>query len=201
MIKFGFIFRNSFYLCLGFHLIKKRKIMKKVALIYSPKGGSVEKVSKIIYGKFMPDQIVRMAASEVDKQVLIDSDFWLVGGSTAGSHVWEDADDDNMWHAFFSLLDSIDMKSKKVAFFGLGDQILYPHHYVDGLGTFQEEFSARNANIVGKWPDKGYEYSDSEGIDGDMFFGLALDEDNQTNLTESRIDKWLKEIKKEFDLS
>ena len=174
--------------------------MKKVALIYSPKGGNVDKISEVIAGKFNPDQIVRMAASQVDKQSLIDSDYWLVGGSTVGSHVWEDAEDDNMWHAFFDLLDTIDMKSKTVAFFGLGDQILYPHHFVDGLGTFQREFSERKAKIIGKWPVKSYEYIDSEGIKDDMFYGLALDEDNQDELTEGRINKWLEEIKKGFGL-
>lgn len=172
--------------------------MKKVVLLYSPEGGNVDEVSKIIYGKFNPKQIVRMCISDLDIQILKEFDYWLVGGSTVGSHNWEDAEDINMWHKFFKLLNSIDMKSKTVAFFGLGDQILYPHHFVDSLGEFQEEFLSCNAKIIGQWPIEGYKFDHSEGVENDMFYGLALDEDNQENLTEGRIDKWLEEIKKEF---
>ncbi len=174
--------------------------MKKIALIYSPKGGNVDKVSKIISGKFNPDQIIRTSITDLDIKVLEDTDYWLVGGSTVGTHNWEDAEDINMWHKFFKLLDPIDMKTKTVAFFGLGDQILYPHHFVDSLGEFQEEFSNRNTKIVGQWPIEGYKFIHSDGVENKMFFGLALDEDNQAKLTEGRVDKWLVGIKKEFGL-
>lgn len=174
--------------------------MKKIALIFSPKGGNVDKVSKIIYGKFDSDQIIRTSITDLDKKILEEFDYWLVGGSTVGSHNWEDAEDINMWHKFFKLLDSIDMKSKTVAFFGLGDQILYPHHFVDSLGEFQEEFLNRNAKIIGQWPIEGYKFDHSDGVENDMFYGLAIDEDNQEKLTEGRVDKWLVEIKKGFGL-
>ena len=174
--------------------------MKKIAIIYSPKGGNVDKASKIISGKFNPDQIIRTSITDLDIKVLEDADYWLVGGSTVGSHNWEDAEDINMWHRFFKMLDSIDMKTKTVAFFGLGDQILYPHHYVDSLGEFQEEFSNRNTKIVGQWPIDGYKFIHSDGVENKMFYGLALDEDNQDELTEGRIEKWLMEVKKEFGL-
>jgi len=172
--------------------------MKKIAIIYSPKGGNVDKVSNIICGKFNPEQVILSSITDLDKQILEETDYWLVGGSTVGSHNWEDAEDINMWHTFFKLLDTIDMKTKTVAFFGLGDQILYPHHFVDSLGEFQEEFSRRNTNIIGKWPVEGYTFTDSEGVENDMFYGLALDEDNEAKLTEGRIDKWLKGIKQSF---
>jgi len=96
------------------------------------------------------------------------------------------------------LLDEIDMTGKTIAFYGLGDQILYPSHFVNGLGIFQEEFEKRNAKIVGQWPVEGYDFYDSEGMKEDNFFGLALDEDNQEELTEERLTKWLELIKKEF---
>ncbi|RLD51298.1 MAG: hypothetical protein DRJ05_18570, partial [Bacteroidetes bacterium] len=80
--------------------------MKKIALIFSPKGGNVDKVSKIIYGKFDSDQIIRTSITDLDKKILEEFDYWLVGGSTVGSHNWEDAEDINMWHKFFKLLDS-----------------------------------------------------------------------------------------------
>ncbi len=42
----------------------------------------------------------------------------------------------------------------------------------------------------------GYTYDDSEAIDGDKFLGLALDEVNEDDKTEERIDAaWLEDIK------
>jgi flavodoxin I len=96
------------------------------------------------------------------------------------------------------MLDNIDLSNKTVAAFGLGDQVLYPQHFVDGLGVFKEEFEKRGAKLIGEWPTDGYEYTESEGAKDGMFFGLALDEDNQGELTDTRIEKWLETVKKEF---
>ena len=43
----------------------------------------------------------------------------------------------------------------------------------------------------------GYNFTDSDGVEGDKFFGLALDLDQQDELTDERIDKWVNQIKKE----
>jgi len=169
--------------------------MKKITLIYWPEGGNVENVADKFAARFEPNSVVKMSIGNLDKNVLRESDQWLVGGSTVGSHVWEDANDSNKWNEFFHLMDEMDMTKKTVAFFGLGDHILYPNHFVDGLGILQEEFENRKAKIIGHWPVKGYEFNDSNGMKNDMFYGLALDQDNDEALTDSRIDEWLRTIK------
>ena len=47
---------------------------------------------------------------------------------------------------------------------------------------------------------RGYEFDASVGQEGDYFLGLALDEDNQPELTEERLGKWLPEVIKDFGL-
>ena len=173
--------------------------MKKIALIFSPEGGNVDESGDQIVTRFKNDEITKISINNVTKETLGEYDNWIVGGSTVGSHVWEDADDTNKWNAFFKLLDEVDTSNKVVAFYGLGDQVLYPHHFVDGLGVFQEEFEKRNIKIVGKWSSEGYEFFDSEGIKDGYFFGLALDQDSQEELTGQRIDQWLEIIKKGFN--
>lgn len=172
--------------------------MKKIALIFWPEGGNVDESGDQILKRYSDDEIVKLSIADVTKDILNEYDNWIIGGSTVGSHVWEDADDTNIWHEFFKLLDEIDTSGKIVAFYGLGDQVLYPHHFVDGLGVFQEEFEGRSIKIVGQWPAKGYDFSDSEGIKDDYFFGLALDQDQQSELSDERIDQWVKIINKEF---
>ncbi|GAB4329766.1 MAG: flavodoxin [Bacteroidales bacterium] len=173
--------------------------MKKALLIYWPKGGNVE---------YAAGKIADLAGEEVEVKTTLLTDVTaellqsytnlIVGGSTVGSHVWEEASDSYKWGDFFKLLDQVDLKNKVVAFFGLGDQILYPNHFVDGLGIFEEQFSKRGANITGRWPVEGYQFTESEGVKDGMFFGLALDEDHQSELTEERIKNWLKQISADF---
>lgn len=173
--------------------------MKKIALFFSPEGGNVDESGDQIVTRFNNDEITKISINKVTKETLSEYDNWIVGGSTVGSHVWEDADDTNKWNDFFKLLDEVDTNDKVVTFFGLGDQVLYPHHFVDGLGVFQEEFEKRNIKIVGQWPSEGYDFFDSEGIKDGYFFGLALDQDQQSELSDERIDQWLEIIKKEFN--
>jgi len=172
--------------------------MKKIAVIYWPKGGNVEFVTDKIIKCLAGTEIIKISLDNIDSNSLKESDFWIIGGSTVGAHIWQDADDSNKWMNFFKQLDQFDMSKKTVAFFGLGDQILYPYHFVNGLGILQEEFEMRNANIVGQWPVNGYEFKDSEGMKDGKFFGLALDEDQQEEQTDKRIEGWLEIIKKEF---
>ena len=41
----------------------------------------------------------------------------------------------------------------------------------------------------------------SEGLaPNNMFYGLVIDEDNQYNQTDERIDKWVRQIKKELKI-
>ena len=44
----------------------------------------------------------------------------------------------------------------------------------------------------------GYHYEETSIIEDGKFIGLALDEENQPNLTPKRIGDWIAEIKKEF---
>ena len=108
--------------------------------------------------------------------------------------------DDNEWNRFFVQLSKYDLSGTKVASFGLGDQVLYPGHFVDGLAVFKEEMERVNAKIIGYWPTDGYDFTDSDGMKDDMFFGLALDLDRQDKLTDERIDKWTKQVKAEAGL-
>jgi flavodoxin I len=140
-----------------------------------------------------------MSLGNIDKNILNECTNWIVGGSTVGSHIWEDANDSNKWTLFFKLLDEINMTEKRVAFYGLGDHILYPNHFVNGLGLLQDEFEKRNAKIIGQWPVDGYKFTDSDGIRNEMFCGLALDQDNEEELTDGRIDEWLKIVKPKFE--
>ncbi len=171
--------------------------MKKVGLFYWPKNGNVECCAKKILTKFPREQIELHSIDEINDIRLENFDLFIVGGSTVGADVWEKSADSNCWFDFFKIVVNVDLKDKPVAVFGLGDQILYPDHFVDVIKIIKDEFEMGSAKLIGRWPTDGYEFTGSESVEGDKFFGLALDEDQQNDMTDERIDAWVKQILKE----
>ncbi len=99
---------------------------------------------------------------------------------------------------FFEKTRGYDFSKMKVASFALGNQIFYPDHFVDSLGIIRQEIEQRGGKLTGAWPVKGYDFTDSIGYDGDFFFGLALDEDTQPELTQPRISTWVEQLASEM---
>ena len=170
--------------------------MKKTALIYWPKKGNVENTAAKLAAYFDTNSIDVFTISEVEVDKLPEYDFIIIGGSTIGADNWEDVHT-TKWYSFFEKLKGISLQGKKAAIYGLGDQILYPEHYVDGMAIIRDEFKAAGAEIIGAWPVEGYEHTDSKSQEGDHFIGLALDDDHQAELSDERIEKWVALLKAE----
>jgi flavodoxin I len=171
--------------------------MKKTGLFYWPKQGNVETCAMKIKDAFGDDEIEVVPINEIDKCDLSECELIIIGGSTAGADHWEKASDNNLWFNLFAKFDPAIMKNKAVAIFGLGDQILYPDHFVDGMKIIKDEIDTCGARLVGRWPVDGYEFTGSDSVEDGKFLGLALDEDHQEELTDERIQKWVQQIKKE----
>ncbi len=174
--------------------------MKKTALLYWAKGGNVERSARIVYRQFDEETIDLFPLDEFDVNKLNDYNLVILGSSTVGAEKWEDATNDNKWNEFFRTVQKLDLSNLTVAAFGLGNQVLYPHHFVDGLGIYHEEITKTKARIIGLWPTEGYQFVNSEGTHDGMFYGLALDEDNEPEKTEERARKWVAQLKKEMSM-
>ncbi len=173
--------------------------MNKIALLYAPKGGSVEKAAKKLEKVCQHDiDVIEIAGFDVRN--LMNYENFILGCSTVGAENWEDAEADNEWDALFHNIEEkkISLKDKIVAIFGLGNQVLYPDHFVDAMMYLKNECKAAGAKVIGEWPTDGYDFTDSESIEGDHFVGLPLDEDNEPNKTEERIRPWLEKITNEM---
>ena len=58
---------------------------------------------------------------------------------------------------------------------------------------------ANGAEMIGAWPNEGYTFQKSKALKPDgTFHGLALDEDNQWDLTEDRCQQWVNSIAPEL---
>lgn len=171
--------------------------MKKTILMYWPLGGNVEINAKLIQEKYQ--DIEMKSIDTVNLEDLQSNDEYIIGCSTVGSETWDAVEGNDPWPQFFKELDQAGMQNKSVAIFGLGDQIRWPQHFVDGMAVIHEEVTKRGAKVVGKWSVKGYDHEESEAQVGDYFVGLALDEDQQPELSEERVNVWIEQLGKEFN--
>ncbi|THB63126.1 MAG: hypothetical protein D6B27_12765 [Gammaproteobacteria bacterium] len=58
--------------------------------------------------------------------------------------------------------------------------------------------TANGGNVIGRCDDNGeYDYCESRSVVDGKFVGLPLDEDNQSNMTKTRVISWLEQISKE----
>ncbi len=95
------------------------------------------------------------------------------------------------WEEFLPRLAGLDFSGRKVALFGLGDQVKYGDNFVDALADLHQVFSDLGATLVGQWSAEGYDFAASRACAEGMFLGLAIDQHNQGLLTEGRVESWL----------
>jgi flavodoxin I len=172
--------------------------MKKIGIFYGPLGGSTEKVAKKVVAALGFDNaelisVKTAKAADVEKYENI-----IFGMSTIGKETWQADKSANDWDVFLPELEKINYNNKVIAMFGLGDQITYGLHFVDALGIVGEKIIQNGGKIVGQVPTEGYDFRESQGVKDGMFLGLPINEDFEPELTDLRVNKWIKSIKPLF---
>jgi len=166
--------------------------MAKIGLFYGPQEGNVEKVAKLVASKI--DNVDLVKVKEVDANAFDAYDNIILGISTLGKHTWSSDNEGNDWDQFLPKMNGIDLKGKKVAIFGLGDHIAYSDFFVDAMGELFEVVKKTGATTIGEVSDEGYEFNESRAFIDGKFVGLPIDEDFEDDLTEERVDNWLRII-------
>ena len=91
--------------------------------------------------------------------------------------------------------DCTNVNGKLVAVFGLGDQSGFADTYCDAMGILARTAKSRGANLIGETSAEGYGHSSSAAAEDGMFCGLALDDNNESEKTSSRIGAWVEKLK------
>ncbi|WP_172150843.1 flavodoxin [Pseudomonas tumuqii] len=179
--------------------------MARIGLFFGSNTGKTRKVAKMIKKRFddatMADPLNVNRATPED---LAQYPFLILGTPTLGEGLLPglSADCENeSWEEFLPKLQDVDFSGKTVAIYGLGDQIGYAEEFLDAMIVLYDFVIERGAKVVGAWPTEGYEFSHSEAVVDGQFVGLALDLDNQSGLTEQRLEAWLQSIAADFDLA
>ncbi len=117
-----------------------------------------------------------------------------------GISTWNIGELQDDWALFLDKFRTISFSGKTVAFFGLGDQFGYSDSFIDAVGVIADVVYDNGGQIIGFWPTAGYQFTGSVAhIEGmDEFYGLALDQDNESGKTPGRTRKWVAQIRQEF---
>ena len=169
--------------------------MKKIALIYSFNSKKTAIIAGKILERFGPDLIYTINAEEMNELTFLSYDKLILGVPT-----WFDGELPNYWDEFVPALEEMDLTGKKIAIFGLGDQLGYPENYLDAVGIMADLLQSRGANILGYTSAEGYIFEHSRALRDDRFCGLAIDFENQNKLTDERINQWVEQLWKEFEI-
>lgn len=161
------------------------------AIFFATSTGNTEEVANKIHEKLDGFEIVDISKDGISK--LNDCEVAIIGTPT-----WGDGELQDDWEDCFDEFKEIDFSGKTVALFGLGDQDSYGDEFANALGTLYEVVSTKGANIIGFTSIETYDFEESTAVVGEEFVGLVIDEDNQPELTDERIDSWCKDISSSF---
>ncbi|MCB0046308.1 MAG: flavodoxin [Caldilineaceae bacterium] len=162
----------------------------KIGLFFGSSTGAGERVAGLI--KQIVEQI---GAAEVDVIVITSEGPKALEGyeyQIWGCSTWNIGELQDDWAIRYPELDSVNLKGKKIAIYGPGDQFGYSNSYADALGILMDKAVQQGAEPMGFWPiDDSYEFEYSRGVVENTFMGLAVDEDNQREKTEQRVVDWV----------
>lgn len=120
-------------------------------------------------------------------------------GLIVGAPTWNTGSDEQRsgtsWDDVLQQIAELDLAGKPVACFGCADAVSYSEYFCDAVEELYTTFSATGATMVGMWPSKGYDHHESKAeIEPEKFCGLCLDQDNQDDLTEGRVNAWTAQV-------
>ncbi len=163
--------------------------MANIGLFYATDTGNTRKVAKMIKRLF-DGEVDLFNVKKATAEDLQRYDALILGTPTLG-----DGELPETLEEFLPVLESVDFSTKTVALFGLGDQAGYPDEFVDALGILYRKLKKLGAAPIGSWPVDEYDFVKSKAVVEDEFVGLVIDQDNQAELTEERIEEWVDLVK------
>lgn len=171
--------------------------MAKIGLFYGTQTGNTETIAEAIQSSLGGESVVAvMDICQASSEDLSSYEYLIIGCPT-----WNVGELQSDWESFYEEeLDNVDFQGKKVAYFGVGDQIGYSDNFQDAMGILEEKITKLGGKTVGLWPTTGYDFDESKAVKNNQFVGLALDEDNQGDLTKERIEKWTSQLKLSFGI-
>ena len=172
--------------------------MSKIAIFYGPLGGAVNRAADKIKDAIGEDKVEMVAVKNASVADIEKYDKIIFGLSTVGKDTWDSTFSSNDWAKFLPEISKTNYEGKTIAVFGLGDHVTYAHGFVDHIGLLGKTLMECGAELVGQVSPEGYTFEESDAIVDGKFIGLPLDEDFEPELTDERIEGWIKLLQPVF---
>ena len=160
--------------------------MKKTIVVFGSSTGTCEAIAEKIAQKLGCEV---MDVQNLTAEVVESHENLILGTSTWGAGELQDD-----WFDGLKVLQGADLSGKTIALFGCGDCESYSDTFVGGIGELYNGIKASGARFVGAVDTDGYTFDDSEAVIDGKFIGLPLDDVNEDDKTDTRIDAWIAEI-------
>ena len=160
--------------------------MKKTIVVFGSSTGTCEAIAEKIAQKLGCEV---MDVQNLTAEVVESHENLILGTSTWGAGELQDD-----WYDGLKVLQGADLSGKTIALFGCGDCESYSDTFVGGIGELYNGIKDSGARFVGAVDIDGYTFDDSEAVIDGKFIGLPLDDVNEDDKTDTRIDAWIAEI-------
>lgn len=168
--------------------------MAKIGIFFGSTEGNTERIVNSVQEKLGGEDVAAIHnVSSSTAEDLASYDNLILACPT-----WEIGELQEDWDTFIDEMDDVEWDGKTVAYIGLGDADGYPDTFLDALGLIHEKIEDQDVTVVGLWPDDEYEYEDSKGLRDGKFLGVGIDEDNEPEKTDDRLNRWIDMIKPGF---
>jgi flavodoxin long chain len=161
-----------------------------IGLVFGTDTGNTEEMGDRIAAVFAEQGFAMdmLNVTDASPEVIEAFDFIIMGIPT-----WDFGGIQEDWETFESELLATNLSGKVVALYGLGDQLGYGDYFVDAMGWLHERVVKKGALVVGEWSTEGYDFEASLAVNKDktFFCGLAIDDEQQFDLTDQRISGWV----------
>lgn len=163
----------------------------RIAIVWGSTTGNTEYAAGLLK-QALGDKVELCASvDDVSVEDMKAFDVILIGAST-----WDIGELQYDWEDRLNQMGEEDWSKHYIGFFGCGDGVAYDDTFADAFGILWETLESTGAKLIGKCATEGYSFSDSRSLcdDRTKFLGLPLDEENQSNLTEGRVNAWAEQI-------
>ncbi|MCR4583982.1 MAG: flavodoxin FldA [Prevotella sp.] len=160
--------------------------MNKTIVVYGSSTGTCEAIAEKIASRL---GVECLNVQDLTAAIVAENQNLILGTSTWGAGELQDD-----WYDGLSVLQDADLGGKVIALFGCGDAESYSDTFVGGMGELYDGIKDSGARFIGEVSTDGYSFDDSAAVVDGKFIGLALDDINEDDKTDARIDAWLAQI-------
>ena len=168
--------------------------MKKTGVFYGSSTGTCEELANQIAEKLGVSSTDVHSVDKMTADKIKEYEVLVLGTST-----WGDGELQDDWYDALELLRKTGLQGKTVALFGCGDSESYGDTFCDALGALYEGLKDSGCTFAGGGVSvDGYTFESSTAVVDGCFVGLAIDDVNESDLTDGRIGAWAEAVKAEI---